>query len=54
MSIKFGKKALELADRVLMRGPGIKKIIKYVLTEALGRQKKLSSIYYKRDSKETL
>jgi hypothetical protein len=40
--IRFGKEALELADRVLM-GPGGKKIDEYVLREALGRQKKLCS-----------
>jgi hypothetical protein len=40
MNIRFGKEALELADRVLM-GPGGKKIDEYVSREALGRQKKL-------------
>ena len=40
MNIKFGKEALELADRVLI-GPGGKKIDEYVLREALGRQKGL-------------
>ena len=40
MNIRFGKEALELADRVLM-GPGGKKIDEYVLKEALGRQKRL-------------
>ena len=40
MNIKFGKEALELADRILM-GPGGKKIDEYVLKEALGRQKRL-------------
>ena len=40
MNIKFGKEALELADRVLM-GPGGKKVDEYVLREALGRQKRL-------------
>jgi hypothetical protein len=40
MNIRFGKEALELADRVLM-GPGGKKIDEYVLREALERQKKL-------------
>jgi hypothetical protein len=40
MSIRFGKEALELADRVLMR-PRDRKISKYILTEALDRQKKL-------------
>jgi hypothetical protein len=39
-NIRFGKEALELADRVLM-GPGGKKIDEYVLREALERQKKL-------------
>jgi hypothetical protein len=40
MNIRFGKEALELADRVLM-GSGGKKIKEYVLGEALGRQKRL-------------
>ena len=40
MNIRFGKEALKLADRVLM-GPGGNKINEYVLTEALGRQKRL-------------
>jgi hypothetical protein len=40
MNIRFGKEALELADRVLI-GPGGKKINEYVLMEALDRQKKL-------------
>ena len=40
LNIRFGKEALELADRVLM-GPGGKKIDEYVLREALGRQKRL-------------
>ena len=40
MNIRFGKEALELADRLLM-GPGGKKIDEYVLREALGRQKRL-------------
>lgn len=39
-NIRFGKEALELADRVLM-GPGGSKIDEYVLREALGRQKRL-------------
>ena len=39
-NIRFGKEALELADRVLM-GPGGKKIDGYVLREALERQKRL-------------
>jgi hypothetical protein len=39
-NIRFGKEALELADRVLM-GPGGKKIDEYVLKEALERQKRL-------------
>jgi hypothetical protein len=37
MNIKFGKKALELADRTLV-GPGGKKINEYVLKETLGMQ----------------
>jgi hypothetical protein len=40
MNIRFGKEALELADRVLM-GSGGKKIDEYLLREALGRQKRL-------------
>ena len=40
MNIKFGKEALELADRVLIR-PGGKKIDEYILKEALETQKKL-------------
>ena len=40
MNIRFGKEALELADRVLI-GPGGKKIDEYILKEALGRQKRL-------------
>jgi hypothetical protein len=40
MNIRFGKEALELADRVLI-GPGGKKIDEYVLREALGGQKRL-------------
>ncbi len=40
MNIRFGKEALELADRILM-GPGGKKIDEYVLREALERQKRL-------------
>ena len=46
MNIRFGKEALELADRVLL-GPGGKKIDGYVLKEALGRQKKLCVGYDK-------
>ena len=38
LNIRFGKEALELADRVLM-GSGGKKIDECVLREALGRQK---------------
>ena len=37
MNIRFGKEALELADRVLMESGG-KKIDEYVLREALERQ----------------
>ena len=44
LNIRFGKEALELADRILM-GPGGKKIDEYVLREALGRQKRLCSGY---------
>jgi hypothetical protein len=40
MNIRFGKEALELADRILM-GLGGKKIDEYVLREAQERQKKL-------------
>ena len=40
LNIRFGKEALELADRVLMESGG-KKIDEYVLREALGRQKRL-------------
>jgi hypothetical protein len=40
MNIKFGKEALEIADRVLM-GPGEKEIDEYVLREVLFRQKRL-------------
>ena len=40
LNIRFGKEALELADRILM-GSGGKKIDEYVLREALGRQKRL-------------
>ena len=40
MNIRFGKEALELADKLLM-GSGGKKIDEYVLKEALDRQKKL-------------
>ena len=40
LNIRFGKEALELADRVLM-GSGGKKIDEYVLKEALERQKRL-------------
>ena len=46
MNIRFGKEALELAERILM-GPGGKKIDEYVLREALGRQKRLCSGYDK-------
>ena len=46
MNIRFGKEALELADRVLM-GPGGKKIDEYLLREALGRKKRLCSGYDK-------
>jgi len=44
--IRFGKEALELADRILM-GPGGKKIDEYVLREALGRQKRLCAGFNK-------
>ena len=40
LNIRFGKEALELADRVIM-GSGKKKIDEYVLREALDRQKRL-------------
>ena len=40
INIRFGKEALDLADRVLM-GSGGKKIDEYLLREALGRQKRL-------------
>jgi hypothetical protein len=40
MNIRFGKEALELANRVLM-GSGGKKIDEYVLKEALDRLKRL-------------
>jgi hypothetical protein len=46
LNIRFGKEALELADRVLMGSRG-KKIDEYVLREALERQKKLCSGYDK-------
>ena len=46
MNIRFGKEALQLANRVLM-GRGGKKIDEYVLMEALGRQKRLCSGYDK-------
>ena len=39
INIRFGKEALELAHRVLMR-PGVKKTNEYVLREALARQKR--------------
>jgi hypothetical protein len=39
MNIRFGKEALELADRVLM-GSGGKKINEYVIREALDRQER--------------
>ena len=51
LNIRFGKEALELADRILM-GPGGKKIDEYVLREALGRQKKLCSSYLKETGKK--
>ena len=47
MNIRFGKEALELADRVLM-GPGGKKIDEYVLREALDRQKRFCSDFDKK------
>jgi hypothetical protein len=37
INIRFGKEALELADRIFM-GPGRKKIDEYVLREALERR----------------
>lgn len=40
MNIRFGKEALELADKVLI-GLGGKKIYEYVLKEALEIQKRL-------------
>lgn len=52
MNIKFGKEALELADRVLI-GPGGKKIDEYVLRESLGRQKRLC-IGYDKETGEKL
>ena len=39
-NIRFGKEALELADRVLM-GPGGKKIDEYILRESLERRRRL-------------
>ena len=39
MNIRFGKEALELANRVLI-GQGGKKTNEYVLREALARQKR--------------
>ena len=51
LNIKFGKEALELADRLLM-GPGGKKIDEYVLREALGRQKKLCVGFNKETGEE--
>jgi hypothetical protein len=50
MNIRFGKEALELADRVLM-GPGGKKIDEYVLKEALVRQK-FSLVMIKRQGRK--
>jgi hypothetical protein len=47
MNIKFGKEALELADRVLI-GPGGKKKDKYVIRSALDRQKRLCADFNKR------
>jgi hypothetical protein len=44
MRIRFGKEALELADRVLLELGG-KKIDQYVLREALDRQKRLGRNY---------
>ena len=46
LNIRFGKEALEQADRVLM-GSGGKKIDEYVLREALGRQKRHCTGYDK-------
>ena len=46
LNIRFGKEALEQADRVLM-GSGGKKIDEYVLRKALGRQKRLCTGYDK-------
>jgi hypothetical protein len=40
INIRFGKEALDLADRILM-GPGGKKLDEYVLRESLERQKRL-------------
>ena len=52
MNIRFGKEALELADRILM-GPGGKKIDEYVLKEALERQKRLC-VGFNKDTGEKL
>ena len=46
MNIRFGKEALELADRMLM-GPGGMNIGEYVLDKATERRKKLCSGYDK-------
>ena len=51
-NIRFGKEALELVDRVL-QGLGGKKIYKYVLREALGRQKRLF-VGFKKETGEQL
>ena len=52
MNIRFGKEALELADRVLI-GPGGKKINQYVLRESLGRQKRLC-VGFNKETREKL
>ena len=53
MNIRFGKEALELADRVLI-GPGGKKINEYVLREALGRKRNFALAIINGDWEETL
>jgi hypothetical protein len=50
MNIRFGKEALELADRVLMGSEG-KKIDEYILKEALGRQKRIYIGFKKRQER---